>query len=138
MYKAWSKDIIENVILSHLSTAKRGFETKSCLVEVINSILYKPKIGIQWHVFPVESLFSNVVLNYKTVYWYCIIPNTAVNVRNGSSDEIMVFDETLYAQRYTIEKTNACMDGYRTSSNCLQMTVIGCILFDYVGLWQCF
>lgn len=39
MCKVLDKDIIENEILPHLSTAKRGFETKSCLVEVINSIL---------------------------------------------------------------------------------------------------
>ncbi|GEM_PF-3217727 len=38
MYKVLDKVIIENEILPHLSTAKRGFETKSCLVEVINSI----------------------------------------------------------------------------------------------------
>lgn len=70
MYKVLSKDIIETEILPHLSTAKRGFETKSCLSEVVNSILYKLKTGIQWHMLPVESLFSDVVLSYKTVYWH--------------------------------------------------------------------
>ena len=39
MYKVLDKDIIENKILPHLSTAKRGLETKSCFIEVINSIL---------------------------------------------------------------------------------------------------
>lgn len=68
MYKVLDKDIIENEIFPHLSTAKRGFETKSCLIEVINSILYKLKTGIQWHMLPVESLFSDIVLSYKTVY----------------------------------------------------------------------
>lgn len=70
MYKLLSKDIIENDILPHLSRAKRGFQTKSCLVEVINSILYKLKTGIQWHMLPVDSLFSYVVLSYKTVCWH--------------------------------------------------------------------
>ena len=46
MYKILDKDIIENEILPYLSMAKRGFETKSCLVEVINSILYKLKTGV--------------------------------------------------------------------------------------------
>ena len=46
MYKVLSKDIIENEILPHLSTAKRGFKTKSCLTEIINCILYKLKTGV--------------------------------------------------------------------------------------------
>jgi transposase len=70
MYKVLSKDIIENEILPHLPTAKRGFKTKSCLIEVINSILYKLKTGVQWYLLPVESLFSDVVLSYKAVYWH--------------------------------------------------------------------
>ncbi len=39
MYKVLGKDIIENEILPHLSIAKRGFKTKSCLTEIINCIL---------------------------------------------------------------------------------------------------
>jgi transposase len=68
MYKVLSKDTIENEILPHLSTAKRGFKTKSCLTEIINCIFYKLKTGIQWHMLPVKGLFSDVVLSYKTVY----------------------------------------------------------------------
>lgn len=250
MYKVLDKDIIENEILAHLSKAKRGFETKSCLIEIINSILYKLKTGIQWHMLPVESLFSDVVLSYKTVDWhfrkwcvndewehswlhilkkykstldlstssvdsshtralrggeevefqtrkmskithalyltdnqgipiaisspvsgnhhdlyqidnhldelfqtlqkaeiatdglfvnsdagfeskefrgkcfeYGIIPNTAINPRNGSNDEIIIFDEELYESRYTIERTNAWMNSYRTLLNRFETTV---------------
>lgn len=68
MYKVLDKNTIENEILPHLSVAKRGFKTKSCLVEIVNSILYKLKTGIQWEFLPVESLFSKVVLSYKTVF----------------------------------------------------------------------
>lgn len=68
MYKVLDKDIIENEILPHLSMAKRGFRTKSCLVEVVNSILYKLKTGIQWHMLPVGSLFTGTALSYKTVF----------------------------------------------------------------------
>lgn len=32
--------------LAHLSKAKRGYKTKSCLIGLINSILYKYKNGI--------------------------------------------------------------------------------------------
>lgn len=68
MYKVLSKDTIEKEIIPHLSVAKRGFKTKSCLIEIVNSILYKLKTGIQWEFLPVKSLFSKVVLSYKTVF----------------------------------------------------------------------
>jgi len=70
MYQVLDKDTIKEEILPHLSIAKRGFKTKSCLIEVVNSILYKLKTGCQWHMLPVKSLFSGVVLSYKTVFWH--------------------------------------------------------------------
>ena len=68
VYQILDKDTIRIEILPHLSVAKRGFQTSSCLEEVINSILYKLKTGCQWHMLPVKSLFSGVVLSYKTVF----------------------------------------------------------------------
>ena len=68
MYEVLSKDTIETEILPHLPIAKRGFITKSNLAEIVNSILYKLKTGIQWHLLPVKSLFSDRVLHYKTVF----------------------------------------------------------------------
>lgn len=260
MYKVLVKDTIENEILPHLSVAKRGFKTKSCLTEVINCILYKLKTGIQWYMLPVESLFSDIVLSYKTVYghfrkwckkgewessWlhileknkvsldlsvsaidgshtkalrggeqvefqtrkmckttnalyltdnqglpiaisspvagnhhdlyqignhldelfqtlakanipidglfvnadagfdskefrskcfeYGIIPNTAINPRNGNNDEIIIFDEMLYQQRYTIERTNAWMDSYRTLLNRFDTTISSWKAFNYIA-----
>jgi len=68
MYCVLNKDIIETEILPHLPTAKRGYKCKSSLIELINSILYKLKTGVQWAYLPVQSLFSNMILNYKTVF----------------------------------------------------------------------
>ena len=68
MYKVLCKDTIATEIIPHLSVAKRGFKTKSCLVEIVNSILYKLKTGIQWHMLPVRCLFSHTPLSYKTVF----------------------------------------------------------------------
>ena len=68
MYNVLSKDMIESAILPYLPTAKRGFKTQSSLTEVVNCILYKLKTGIQWHMLPVESLFSENPLHYKTVF----------------------------------------------------------------------
>lgn len=68
MYKVLDKDTIEKELIPHLSVAKRGFKTKSCLIEVVNCILYTLKTGIQWAFLPVESFFSKVVLSYQTVF----------------------------------------------------------------------
>ena len=68
MYQVLDKSTINLEIIPHLSIAKRGFKTKSCLIEVVNCILYKLKTGCQWHLLPVTSLFSEVVLSYKTVF----------------------------------------------------------------------
>lgn len=63
MYKVLSKDTIENEIIPHLLVVRRGFNTKSCLIEIVNCILYKLKTGIQWEYLPVGSLFL-----YKLMY----------------------------------------------------------------------
>lgn len=51
-----------------LSTAKRGYETKSCLIEIINAILYKLKTGCQWEHLPVKALFTETVLGHGAVF----------------------------------------------------------------------
>ena len=68
MYQVLDKDTIISEIVPHLPLAKRGFKTKSSIVEIINSILYKLKTGCQWHMLPVSSLFSKKILHYKTVF----------------------------------------------------------------------
>ncbi len=70
VYQVLDKDTIKEEILPYLPTAKRGYKTKSCLEEIIQGILYKLKTGCQWHMLPVERLFSGVVLSYKSVYWH--------------------------------------------------------------------
>lgn len=57
-YAVLDKDTIKNHILPHLPVAKRGFVTKACIIEFINAILYKLKVGCQWQHLPVEHLFS--------------------------------------------------------------------------------
>ena len=45
MYEVPDKDTIKSEILPHLSVAKRGYVSRSDLVEVIQCILYKLKTG---------------------------------------------------------------------------------------------
>ena len=50
MYEVLDKDTIKNVILPHLSVAKRCCVTKSNLAEAIQCIRYKLKTDCQWHI----------------------------------------------------------------------------------------
>ena len=68
MYEVLDKDTIKSEILPYLSVAKRGYVTKSDLVEVIQCILYKLKTGCQRHMLPVSAIFTGRVLSYKSVY----------------------------------------------------------------------
>jgi len=68
MYEVLDKDTIKFEILPHLSVAKRGYATKSDLPEVIQCILYKLKMGCQWHMLPVSAIFTGRVLSDKSVY----------------------------------------------------------------------
>lgn len=68
MYAVLDKVTIKSEILPCLSTAKRGYETKSCLIEIINAILYKLKTGCQWKLLPVEALFTETVLGHGAVF----------------------------------------------------------------------
>ena len=50
MYEVLDKDTIKFEILPHLSVAKRGYVTKSDLLEVIQCVLYKLKTGCLWDI----------------------------------------------------------------------------------------
>ncbi|MFV0536358.1 MAG: transposase, partial [Dysgonomonas sp.] len=64
----------------------------------------------------VDGLFVNADAGFDSVGFRdkCfkdgVIANTAINPRNGNNDQVVIFDELLYEQRYTIERTNAWVD----------------------------
>lgn len=68
MYKVLDEDTIKKEIIPHLSGAKRGFETRSNKMEIVNAILYKLKTGCQWHMLPVKALFCEFILSWQSVY----------------------------------------------------------------------
>lgn len=68
MYAVLDKVTIKSEILPCLSTAKRGCKTKSCLIEIINAILYKLKTGCQWEHLPVKAFFTETVLSHGAVF----------------------------------------------------------------------
>jgi len=68
MYTVLNKDTIEEDIIPYLPTAQRGFVPTVSLAEIINSILYKLKTGVQWHQLPVKALFEDKILSWQSVY----------------------------------------------------------------------
>lgn len=68
MYPVLDKVTIKSERLPYLSTAKRSFDTKSCLIKIINAILYKLKTGCLWKYLPVKALFTKTILSHGAVF----------------------------------------------------------------------
>ncbi len=61
-----------------------------------------------------------------------VVSNICINKRNGTPNNTIV-DELLYAERYTIERTNAWMDSYRTILNRFETTVRNWESWNYIA-----
>src|SRR5690606_12777191 len=60
--------------------------------------------------------------------------NICFNKRNGeSSDRDEYFDQELYDERYSIERTNAWMDSFRSLLNRFDKTVTSWLGFNYLA-----
>ncbi len=68
MYQVLSKDIIEMEIIPLIPVNKSSPKISVPLVKLINCILYKLKTGVQWEYLPIQSLFNEQTLHYKTVF----------------------------------------------------------------------
>lgn len=62
IYAVLDKVTEKTEILPCLSNARRGYETNSCLIEIVNAIFYKLKTGCQCKHLPDEALFTEIVL----------------------------------------------------------------------------
>ena len=73
--------------------------------------------------FRVEVLFLNADVSFdsKKFRLCCekkeINANVCFNKRNGNTDRDEYFEQLLYNERYKIERTNACMDSFRSLLN---------------------
>ena len=56
-----------------------------------------------------------------------------VNTRNGDANEDYLFDEDLYRERYSIERTNARMDSFRSLLNRFDTTTSNWENFNYIA-----
>ena len=109
MYTVLDKDTIKNEILPHLSKAKRGYVTQSCLIEVVNAILYKLKTGCQWAFLPVEALFSGKVLSYGAVYHH-------YNKWSKSGEWKSMWVRLLDKHRHELDMSGVDLDGSHTAA----------------------
>lgn len=63
-----------------------------------------------------------------------ITANVAFNHRNGDNDEEeYLLDDMLYKERYSIERTNAWMDSYRSLLNRFDFTIDSWVSFNYIA-----
>lgn len=88
---------------------------------------------------PVEGLFLNADAGFDTKEFrrVCekkeINANVCQNKRNGDTDRDDYFDQQLYHERYSIERTNAWMDSFRSLLNRFDTTVISWKGFNYLA-----
>lgn len=87
----------------------------------------------------VDGLFLNADAGFdsKELRKACsdknIQANICFNKRNGDVDRDEYFDEELYGQRYTIERTNAWIDGFRSLLNRFDTTIDSWKGFNYIA-----
>lgn len=100
--------------------------------EVVTSTLKDADIAV-------EGLFLNADAGFdsKEFRLSCekkeINANICFNKRNGNVDREEYFDQELYNQRYTIERTNAWMDSFRSLLNRFDTTVSSWLGFNYLA-----
>ena len=64
---------------------------------------------------------------------YGVVANICINKRNGTANDNVVFDELLYQERYSIERTNAWLDSFRTILNRFDTTLRNCESWNYIA-----
>lgn len=103
----FDKDTINKYIVPHLSKAKRGYECKAELWEVVNAIFYKFKTGVQWKYLPIKSLISSVELKYGAVYHHF-----RKWAKDGSWQR--VWKNLLFGCKHLLDLSIANLDGTHT------------------------
>lgn len=66
-------------------------------------------------------------------FQYGIIPNFARNKRSKTVEDDICFDLQLYKERYSVERTNAWLDSFRSLLNRYDTTVISWKPLNYIA-----
>jgi transposase len=107
------------------------YEIESCLEEITDTLLSAR--------IPVEGLFINADAGFdsENLLSACtgkgIIANVAYNKRSGAKEQYRILDDRLYKERYTIERTNAWMDSFRSVLNRFDTTRSSWMGFNFLA-----
>lgn len=99
--------------------------------EIVTATLEEAQISV-------EGLFLNADAGFDTKEFRMacdkkeINANICQNKRNGSMDRDEYFDRELYDERYSIERTNAWRDSFRSLLNRFDTTVTSWKGFNYL------
>jgi len=86
-----------------------------------------------------DGLFINVDAGVdskefrETCFKHGVFANVDVNIRNGEVNDDKLLDELLYKERYSIERTNAWLDSFRTLLNRFDTSVSSWKAFNYIA-----
>lgn len=69
----------------------------------------------------------------NTCFRHGIIANVDFNPKNGVEHDDYLLDDLLYKERYSIERTNAWMDSFRTLLNRFDFTTTSWKSFNYTA-----
>lgn len=86
------------------------FVRKANIVEVINSISYKLKPGIQWRLLPLTALFSDVALSCKTVRQG--IPLAMSEPISEEHHNLYKIEKSMSSIFETLREANIYVDGF--------------------------
>lgn len=99
----------------------------------VTSVLEQAEISLDGLFMNFDAGFDSENLR-KEALSKGIIANICANKRNKKSDENEhYFDEKLYKERYSIERSNAWLDSFRTILNRFDTTLTSWISFNYLA-----
>lgn len=107
------------------------YEIHTHFNEVI-SILKDSKISVDGLFMNADSGFDCLRLR-ALCFQYGMIPNFARNKRSKTIEDDIYFDPELYKERYSIERTNAWLDSFRSLLNRNDTTVISWKALNYIA-----
>ena len=107
------------------------YEIHTHFNEVI-SILKDSKISVDGLFMNADSGFDCLRLR-ALCFHYGMIPNFARNKRSKTIEDDIYFDPELYKERYSIERTNAWLDSFRSLLNRYDTTVISWKALNYIA-----
>lgn len=102
-----SKDMIERLIVPHISKGERGPEPSVDLCAVIQAIFYRLKTGCQWRMLPVKAFIKNEPFTWSGVYYH-----HREWVKDGSWKAVWI--ALLKAHKSCLDLSSMQLDGSQT------------------------